>query len=99
MISVDVWQRVDRLTFHENAILLDVKVRSQGTPSRSAIRNYDHVGSQDGLTPQLICDVLDDFALVVSGNGGKDNVSAAGMEYDEELGTITFRVSSNDGVE
>jgi hypothetical protein len=99
MISVDVWQGVDRLAFHENAILLDVKVRSQGDPSRSAIRNHGHVESQDGLTPQLICGVLDDFALVVSGNGGKDNVSAACMECDEELGTITLRISSNDGVE
>ncbi|KAJ4523024.1 hypothetical protein HRR78_000514 [Exophiala dermatitidis] len=99
MLSVDVWQGIDRLAFHENAILLDVKVRSQADPIRSAIHNHDHVESQDGLTPQIICDVLDDFALVLSGSGGKDNVSAACMEYDEELRTITLRISSNDGIE
>jgi hypothetical protein len=29
MISVDIWQGIDRLAFHENVILLDVKLRSQ----------------------------------------------------------------------
>ncbi|KAK5246064.1 hypothetical protein LTR40_002077 [Exophiala xenobiotica] len=99
MLSVDVWQGIDRLAFHENTILLDVKVRSQGDPTRSAIDTHDCVGFQDGLTPQLICNVLDDFALVVSGSGGKDNVSAACMEYDKELRTVTVRISSNEGIE
>ena len=99
MISVDVWQGIDYLAFHENAILLDVKLRSQGDPIRSAIHNHSYVEFQDGLTPQLICNVLDDFALVVSGNGGRDNVSAVCMEYNQELRTINFRISSNDGIE
>jgi hypothetical protein len=32
----------------------------------------------------MIRDFLDDFALVVSGNGGKDNVSAACMEVSDQ---------------
>ena len=99
MISVDVWQGIDRLAFHENAILLDVRLRSQGDPTRSAIDTHNHAGSQDGLTPQLICNILDEFALLVSASGGKDNVSAACMEYDKDLRTVTFRISSNDGIE
>lgn len=62
------------------------------------MQNEDTVESQDGLTPQLVRNILDDFALVVSGNSGKDNVSAVCMEHDEELPSITLRASSNDAV-
>ena len=76
-----------------------MKLRSSGDPTRSAIHNHDHVEHQDGLTPQLVCDVLDDFVLVFFGSDGKGNVSAACMEYGEELRTINLRVSGNDGIE
>ncbi|KAK5202894.1 hypothetical protein LTR41_011363 [Exophiala xenobiotica] len=99
MISVDAWQEIDYLAFHENAILLDVKLRSQGDPIRSVIHHDEHIESPDRLAPQLIRNVLDDFALEVSGEGGKDNVSAVCMEHDEELRMITLRVSSNDGIQ
>lgn len=32
MVSFDIWQGIDYLAFHENAILLDMKLRSQGVP-------------------------------------------------------------------
>jgi hypothetical protein len=99
MISFDVWQGLDCLAFHENAILLDVAFGSQGVPIRSAVHNDNDVESQDGLTPQLARNVLDDFALVLSGRGGKENVSAVCMEHDEELRTITLRSSRNDGID
>jgi hypothetical protein len=98
MISFDIWQGINRLAFHENAILPDVRLRSQGVPIRSAVLNDDHAESHDGLSPQLIRNVLDDFALVLSGHGGKDNVSTVCMENNEELRIITLRVSSNDGI-
>jgi hypothetical protein len=46
----------------------------------------------------MIRDFLDDFALVVSGNGGKDNVSAACMEVSDQGRAILLRVSRNEGV-
>ena len=99
MIIFDVWQGIDRLAFHENAILLDVRLRSQGVPIKSALPNDDDIQSDDDPSPQLIRNVLDDVALVLSGHGGKDNVSAVCMENDEERHTITLRVSSNDGID
>lgn len=99
MISSDVWEGIDYVAFHENAILLDVKLRCQGNPTRSVIQNDKYVESQDGLTPQLIRNTLDDFALVVAGDGGKENVSAVCMEHNEELRMITLRISSNDGIQ
>ena len=98
MISRDVWQGIDRLAFHENAILLDVRLRSQGAPIRSTAFYDDQIQSDEDLSPQLIRNVLDDLALVLAGQGGKDNVSAISMENDPDLHIITLRVSSNDGI-
>ncbi|RVX71882.1 hypothetical protein B0A52_04281 [Exophiala mesophila] len=95
----DIWGQIDYLAFHENAILLDAILRSLGSRFRSSTDNDDQPQSQDALSPQLVRHVLDDFALVLCGNGGKENVSAVCMEHDEELRTITFRASSNDGIE
>ena len=93
-----VWQGVDALAFYENAILLDVRFRSQGIPIRSAISCNDQVQADKDLSPQLIRNVLDDLALVLSGHGGKDNVSAICMEDDTESHVTILRLSSNDGV-
>ncbi|KAK5050525.1 hypothetical protein LTR84_003806 [Exophiala bonariae] len=98
MLTIDVWQEIDRVEFHENAILLDVRVRSQDYPIKHNVYDDHQVESQDGLTQQLLRDVLDDFALVLSGRGGPDHVSAVCMECDEERRVITLRISSNDGV-
>jgi hypothetical protein len=38
------------------------------------------LASSSDLSSQMIRGLFDDFALVVSGNGGKDNVSAACIE-------------------
>jgi hypothetical protein len=46
----------------------------------------------------MIRDFLDDFALVVSGNGGKDNVSAACVEVSDQGRANLLRVSRNEGV-
>lgn len=98
MISSNVWQGIDRVAFHENAILLDVKLRSLGNPIKPTIYDDPQVEPKDGLTPQHVRNILDDLALVASGDGGSDNVSAVCMEHDESLGTSTFRMSSNEGV-
>lgn len=98
MISSNVWQGVDRVAFHENAILLDVKLRSLDNPIKPTIQDDQHVEPQDGLTAQHVRNILDDLALVLSADGGSDNVSAVCMEHDESLSTITLRMASNDGV-
>ena len=96
--SYGVWQGIDLLAFHENAILLDVKLRSQGVTVRHPIPDDDPPLPNDGLSCQLIRSFLDDFALVLSGHGGKENVAAVCMEKDEETRTITLRMSRNDGI-
>ncbi len=98
MIPHQVWQGIDRLAFHENAILLDVKLRSQGVPIKTVVSTNDSSKADDGLSCQLIRCFLDDLALVLSGHGGKDNVAAVCMENDDEHNMIILRVARNDGV-
>ena len=95
-----IWQNLDRLSFCENAILLDLKSHSQGKPIKMrASQICCDIAPDSNLPRQMICDFLDDFALVVSGNGGKDNVSAACMEIDDQGGTIVLRVARNEGLD
>jgi hypothetical protein len=54
--------------------------------------------SDRDLSSQMIRDFLDDFTLVVPGNGGKNNVSAACMEVSDRGGAILLCVSRNESV-
>jgi hypothetical protein len=94
-----IWQSLDRLSFCENAILLDLKSHSQGKPIKTCANQIDYdIASDSDLSSQIIRDFLDDFALVVSGSGGKENVSAACMESNDQEGIILLRVARNEGV-
>ncbi len=95
MTGCQVWQDIDRLSFFENAILLELKYRSQGQPVKM------HSPSMERKDPlgQESRDFLDDFALVASGPGGPDNVSAACMEISENDDQIlVLRVARNGGI-
>ena len=95
MASYQVWKGIDRLSFFENAILLELKYRSQGQPikmSSPSIKNEDPLGQESR-------GFLDDFALVASGPGGPDNVSAACMEISEKDDQIlVLRMARNGGI-
>lgn len=90
-----VWQGIDRLSFFENAILLELKYRSQGTPVKMHAPSIERNDPLD----QESRDFLDDFALVASGPGGPDNVSAACMEISEKDDQVlVLRVARNGGI-
>ena len=95
MTYCQVWQGIDRLSFFENAILLELKYRSQGKPVKmhlSGIEREDPLGQESRH-------FLDDFALVASGPGGPDNVSAACIEISERDDRIlVLRLARNGGV-
>ena len=81
--------------FFENAILLELKYRSQGKPVKMDSPNIE---GNDTLR-QETRNFLDDFALVASGPGGPDNVSAASMEISEiDDKTLVLRVARNGGL-
>lgn len=95
MTCYQVWKGIDRLSFFENAILLELKYRSQGKPVKMrspSIKSKDPLGQESR-------DFLDDFALVASGPGGPDNVSAACMEISErDDQDLVLRVARNGGI-
>lgn len=95
MTRYQVWQGIDRLSFFENAILLELKYRSQGKPVKMhspSISREDPLGKESR-------NFLDDFALVASGPGGPDNVCAACMEISERDDRIlVLRVARNGGI-
>ncbi len=96
MTYCHVWQGIDRLSFFENAILLELKYRSQGQPVKMRTPS---IKRKDPLV-QESRDFLDDFALVASGPGGPDNVSAACMEIsknDDQI--LVLRVARNGGID
>lgn len=100
MPHYSVWQGLDRLSFCENAILLDLKARSQGTSTRATFRQDDDDVLPGGdLSSQMVRDFLDDFALVAAGNGGKDNVSAVCMEIPDQDQIVVLRVAKNEGLD
>ena len=95
MTCCQVWQGVDRLAFFENAILLELKYRSQGKPVKMDSPNIE---GNDTLR-QEVRNFLDDFALLASGPGGPDNVSAASMEISEmDDKNLVLRVARNGGL-
>lgn len=98
-LRLNPWQGLDRQAFHENAILLDLKCRVQGhllKPSAVPLHNGLH-RDESTAARDARC-FLDDMALVVAGNGGKENVTAVTMEKGQE-GTLTIRIAQNDGVD
>jgi len=105
MTWCQVWQGIDRLSFFENAILLELKYRSQGQPVKMRTPSIE----RKDLLGQESQDFLDDFALVASGPGRPDNVSAACMDISEDddqilvlrvarNGVLTMRCSAVSGV-
>jgi hypothetical protein len=100
MLVHDVWQGLDRLSFYENAILLDVKHPQQGASFKTCpTRTRDDLIEGTGLPHQLVRHFLDDIALVGAGSGGKDNVSAAFIGFGtDEKSLITF-IARNEGLD
>jgi hypothetical protein len=99
MLHCDVWQSLDKVSFLENAILLEMKSRSQGRPMKMCTGQvHRDLPSCNDIPNQTIRDFLDDFALVVSGNGGKDNVSAVSAEISGQEQTMVLRVARNEGI-
>ena len=96
MTCFQVWQGVDRLSFFENAILLELKCRSQGKPVKMPSPNIE----KNDTLRQESRNFLDDFALVVSGPGGPENIAAASMEISEMNDKdLVVRVASNGGLD
>ena len=95
MTSCQVWKGIDRLSFFENAILLELKYRSQGKP----VKMYSPSIEREDPMDQERRNFLDDFALIVSGPGGPDNVSAACIEISErDDQNLVLRVARNGGL-
>ena len=95
MTCFRVWQGVDRLSFFENAILLELKCRSQGKPVKMHSPNIEGLDTLRQETRNF----LDDFALVASGPGGPDNVATASMEISEmDDKNLVLRVARNGGL-
>jgi len=101
MLQCYVWEGLDRLCFFENAILLDVNSQTQGQPIKRGVVQSDANTAISGsqFSNQLFQNFLDDFALVVAGAGGKDNVSAVCMDVDEPNRTFILRLSRNEGLD
>ena len=96
MPVISVWHNLDRLAFCEHAILLHLVCKSRGLMTTvSRIARVQAQSPQDGLSEMF----LDDVALVVAGDGGKDNVAAACLETDPvQPGRLFIRIARNDGV-
>ena len=96
----NVWESIDRLAFFENAILLELKSRTQGTATKT--NSSQGIGrstaTTHGLYPYDTRAFLDDIALVASGGGGADNVTAACLEVSDcNDRTLVIRLARNDG--
>lgn len=98
MPATGAWRDLDRLAFCENAILLHLTSKSRGVMT-TASRSAGELVQSQTLYDQL-CEVfLDDVALVVAGDGGKDNVAAACLETNPaQPGRLFIRIARNDGV-
>ena len=101
MISCSVWNGIDRRSFFEDAILLsDEKYRSQGHPLKLPNRKQDassYPTDQADQLLQMTPDFLNDLALVASGRGGPDNVTATCLELSDDGQKHTLRVARNGG--
>ena len=99
MLPRQIWKNINRLSFFENAILLETKSRSQGKPIKSNNTQKDRdTLSERILSRQTGQYLLDDFALLVSGAGGKDNVCAVCLEINEPHKSLVLRVTRNEGL-
>ncbi|KAH6668366.1 hypothetical protein B0J14DRAFT_704039 [Halenospora varia] len=93
MCSYQVWEEVDELAFHENAIFLEACARSQAEESHS-LRN---IHQTNHLDLRWARDFLDDFALIAAGPGEASNVAAACLESNQTgEDFITIRVAKNE---
>jgi hypothetical protein len=101
MISCSVWNGIDRRSFFEDAILLsNEKYRSQGHPLKLQNRKPDASSDPTDQADQLLRmtpGFLNDLALVASGQGGPDNVTATCLELSDDGQTHILRVARNGG--
>lgn len=101
MISCSVWNAIDRRSFFENTIFLsDEKYRSQGHPLKLSNRKRDASSDPTNQAEQLLRmtpDFLNDLALVASGQGGPNNVTATCLELSDDGQKHTLRVARNSG--
>ena len=100
MALTNVWENTDRLAFFENAILLELKNRTQRTATKT--RNSHIIEQSVAAThrtyPYETRGFVDDIALVASGGGGADNVTAACLEVDDcNDWSFVIRLARNDG--
>jgi len=95
----DLWQGLDRLAFCENAILLELKNKSQGTTLTSTNADRQH-RDKEIHQRQYSKAFLDDIALIASAGGGGDNVTAACLEknVDQPPGLV-IRIARNEGLD
>lgn len=63
---------------------------------RGASSQHVRPGDVGSILLQMTPGFLDDFALVASGPGGPDNVTAACLELNAESQTYTVRVAKNE---
>ena len=100
MVGKTVWGGIDRLAFFENAILLELKSRAQGKSTKMEISNaLVQPDETVGLYSYPVRDFLDDVALLVSGKGGKDNVTACCLEVCNGVDKcLVLRLARNAGV-
>lgn len=88
------------MAFFENAIFLEIKRRSQGKCVKMDMSNANALRSPapKSIYPYPVRDLLDDIALVASGSGGADNVTAACLEiHDQKDRTMVLRLARNAG--
>lgn len=89
--ATSLWRGINRLEFHENAILLELKDKSQGAMTTSKKNEKPNQYSER---------LLDDIALIASGGGGPDNVTAVCLEkaVGQPPGFV-IRIARNEGLE
>ena len=99
-ISCEPWQGLNRRAFHENAILLDCKQRSQGRllkPSDLVVPVHHQQTPYLSVESNILRDFLNDVALVASGAGGKDKVVAVCLEDHGDVATL--RLAANESLD
>ena len=100
MSPTQVWEGLDRQGFFENAILFELKHRSQGQPVKTPTRNLANcipTFQREEDISRWVPGFLDDFALAVSGPGGPENVSAVCIEIEPIHEVVVLRVARNAG--
>ena len=96
MLPCQIWKNIDKLSFVENAILLETKSRLQDKPIQSNNIQEDHKTLYERvLLRQTIHCLLDDFTFLVSGTGDRDNVCTVCLEINERHKDLILRVIRN----